>query len=326
MHGLKILCLGFLIVTHGTLCFAADESHWAYRKPVRPSLPQVKNPKWCKQPIDHFVLQKLEEADLQPSPAASPSTWFRRVHFDLTGLPPKIEELEDFLDKDSPGFRSKVVDRLLDSPHFGERWARHWLDLARYGDSTGIHEDVVRPSWAWRDWVVQAFNKDMPFDQFTIEQLAGDLLPNATLSQKVATGFHRAAPFNTEGGTPPKRPAEPTRYWIGSMTGTVWLGATLECASVTIIFTIPSPRKSIINWLPFSTTPDEMGKSIGPGRSAVAPFRQNWKFSTFVMQEMQKNGRPRSFCRGNYETKGEKVLPKVPASFTRPSKKLPTTG
>ena len=130
IHGLKILCLGFLIVTLGTLCFAADESHWAYRKPVRPSLPQVKNPKWCKQPIDHFVLQKLEEADLQPSPAASPSTWFRRVHFDLTGLPPTIEKIEDFLDKDSPGFRSKVVDRLLESPHFGERWARHWLDLA----------------------------------------------------------------------------------------------------------------------------------------------------------------------------------------------------
>ena len=227
MHGLKILCLGFLIVTHGTLCFAADESHWAYRKPVRPSLPQVKNPKWCKQPIDHFVLQKLEEADLQPSPAASPSTWFRRVHFDLTGLPPKIEELEDFLDKDSPGFRSKVVDRLLDSPHFGERWARHWLDLARYGDSTGIHEDVVRPSWAWRDWVVQAFNDDMPFDQFTIEQLAGDLLPNATLSQKVATGFHRAAPFNTEGGTP--KEARRTYQVLDrvNVTGTVWLGATL---------------------------------------------------------------------------------------------------
>ena len=325
IHGLKILCLGFLIVTHGTLCFAADESHWAYRKPVRPSLPQVKNPKWCKQPIDHFVLQKLEEADLQPSPAASPSTWFRRVHFDLTGLPPKIEEIEDFLDKDSPGFRSKVVDRLLDSPHFGERWARHWLDLARYGDSTGIHEDVVRPSWAWRDWVVQAFNDDMPFDQFTIEQLAGDLLPDATLAQKVATGFHRAAPFNTEGGTP--KEARRTYQVLDrvNVTGTVWLGATLECAQCHDHFYDPISQKEYYQLVAFfNNTPDEMGKSIGAGRAAMTgPTVQVGDASTFVMQEMQKKRTSQIFLRGNYETKGEKVLPKVPGFLHAPDQEAP---
>ena len=177
--------------------FKSFTKHWAYDVPKRPSLPQVKDVDWCQQPIDNFVLSHLEGRNMGPNPPATPAAWLRRVTFDLVGLPPTLDELDAFLKDSSPEAKSKVVDRLLGSRHFGERWARHWLDLARYGDSTGIHEDVVRPSWAWRDWVVQAFNDDMPFDRFTIEQLAGDLLPAATLRQRIATGFHRAAPFNT---------------------------------------------------------------------------------------------------------------------------------
>ncbi|MBT3470962.1 MAG: DUF2341 domain-containing protein, partial [Opitutae bacterium] len=166
--------------------------HWAYDAPKRPRLPQVKDADWCRQPIDNFVLAGMESRGMRPSPPADAATWLRRVSFDLVGLPPTIDELDSFLQDTSPAAKSRVVDRLLRARSFGERWARHWLDLARYGDSTGIHEDVIRPSWAWRDWVVQAFNDDMPFDRFTIEQLAGDLLPNATLRQRIATGFHRA--------------------------------------------------------------------------------------------------------------------------------------
>ncbi|MFP6894525.1 MAG: DUF2341 domain-containing protein, partial [Opitutales bacterium] len=182
--------------------FKSFTKHWAYDAPKRPILPKVKDANWCRQPIDNFVLAQLERRNLWPSSPADASTWLRRVSFDLVGLPPTLDELDAFLTDSSPEAKNKVVDRLLRSRHFGERWARHWLDLARYGDSTGIHEDVIRPSWAWRDWVVQAFNDDMPFDRFTIEQLAGDLLPDATLRQRIATGFHRAAPFNTEAGTP----------------------------------------------------------------------------------------------------------------------------
>ena len=299
--------------------------HWAYDVPKRSSLPKVKDADWCRQPIDHFVLSQLEGRSMRPNPPATPATWIRRVSFDLVGLPPTLDELDAFLNDSSPEAKSKVVDRLLGSRHFGERWARHWLDLARYGDSTGIHEDVVRPSWAWRDWVVQAFNDDMPFDRFTIEQLAGDLLPDANLRQRIATGFHRAAPFNTEGGTP--KEARRTYQVLDrvNVTGTVWLGATLECAQCHDHKYDPFTQEDYYRLFAyFNNTPDEMGKSIGAGRAAMAgPTVKVGGTTTFVMQEMAKPRNTRVFERGNYETPGKNVTIGLPQSLHPPKGDLP---
>ena len=204
--------------------------HWAYVKPVRMALPQVKNQNWVRNPVDAFVLARLEKEGLTPSAEASKETLLRRVYLDLIGLPPTIKEVDEFLADKSPEAYEKVVDRLLASPHYGERWARPWLDLARYADSNGYEKDSLRTMWKYRDWVINALNRDMPFDQFTIEQIAGDMLPNPTIDQKIATGFHRNTLLNQEGGTDP----EEQRYEVlvdrVSTTATVWLGTTLACA------------------------------------------------------------------------------------------------
>ncbi|MEK7830837.1 MAG: PSD1 and planctomycete cytochrome C domain-containing protein [Acidobacteriota bacterium] len=204
--------------------------HWAYVKPARPALPQVKNQSWVRNPIDAFVLTRLEKEGLTPSPEASKETLLRRVSLDLIGLPPSVIEMDEFLADKSADAYEKVVDRLLASPHYGERWARPWLDLARYADSNGYEKDNLRVMWKYRDWVINALNADMPFDQFTIEQIAGDMLPNATIDQKIATGFHRNTQLNTEGGVDP----EAARYEVMvdrvNTTATVWLGSTLGCA------------------------------------------------------------------------------------------------
>src|SRR5690349_18509202 len=165
--------------------------HWAYVKPVHPVLPEVKDVAWCRNPIDRFILARLEKEGLTPAPEASKNTLLRRVYLDLTGLPPSPQELAAFLADQSPDAYEKVVDRLLASPHYGERWARPWLDLARYADSNGYEKDRPRGMWKYRDWVINALNRDLPFDQFTVEQLAGDMLPDATVDQKSATGCHR---------------------------------------------------------------------------------------------------------------------------------------
>ena len=154
----------------------------------------MKTAGWTVNPIDRFVAAKLEKRMLRPSPEADRDTLLRRVCLDLTGLPPSPREIEDFRSDKAPDAYEKVVDRLLASPHYGERWGRHWLDLARYADSDGYTLDEPRPIWKYRDWVVQALNRDQPFDQFVIEQIAGDLLPNPTVDQLIATGFHRNTP------------------------------------------------------------------------------------------------------------------------------------
>ncbi len=209
---------------------SAIPQHWAYVKPVRPALPQVKNAGWVRNPIDAFVLARLEKEGLKPSPEASREMLLRRVYLDLIGLPPTIRETDDFLADSSPNAYEKVVDRLLASRHYGERWARPWLDLARYADSNGYEKDNLRVAWKYRDWVINALNADMPFDQFTIEQIAGDMLPDPTIDQKIATGFHRNTQLNTEGGVDP----EEARYEVMidrvNTTATVWLGTTLGCA------------------------------------------------------------------------------------------------
>ncbi len=211
---------------------AAATRHWAYVPPVKPSLPEIQG---RSSPIDALVAEKLKEAGLKPSPQASAPTLLRRVFFDLIGLPPSQEDLQAFAppQPDMPlpeGAYEKLVDHLLESPEFGVKWARHWLDLARYADSHGFQRDDLREIWGYRDWVVDALNQDMPYDQFTIEQVAGDLLPNPTPSQVVATGFHRCTPTNVEAGTEPEESRINQVIDRVNTTGAVWLGSTLECA------------------------------------------------------------------------------------------------
>ncbi|MBV8070381.1 MAG: DUF1549 domain-containing protein, partial [Acidobacteriaceae bacterium] len=206
------------------------ETHWAFVAPKRPDLPEVEDKPWTRTPIDQFVLAKLEKEGLHPSPEADKATLLRRVTFDLTGLPPTLAELDAFLKDNSPHAYEKVVDRLLASPHYGERMAMQWLDFSRYADTHGYHIDSAREMWIWRDWVIQAFNRNMPYDEFTIEQIAGDLLPNATQSQVIATGFNRNHMINFEGGAIPEE--YQNEYIVDRIeaTSTTWLGVTLGCA------------------------------------------------------------------------------------------------
>ena len=209
---------------------ATWQGHWAFIKPERPPLPTVKNTPRLRNEIDYFIVSKLEATGLQLSPEATREKLVRRLSLDLTGLPPTPKEIDAFVENDAPDAYEKLVDHLLASPRYGERMALHWLDLARYADTHGYHLDAGREMWNWRDWVIEAFNNNQPFDQFTLEQIAGDLLPNATASQKLATGFNRNSMINFEGGAIPEEYL--TQYIIDrvSTTSTVFLGLTMACA------------------------------------------------------------------------------------------------
>jgi mono/diheme cytochrome c family protein len=209
----------------------SGKKHWAYEKPVWPPVPKVRAQKSAvKNPIDAFVLEKLQQEKLKASPEADRATLIRRVSLDLVGLPPTVKEVDGFLADKSPDAYEKVVDRLLASPHYGERWARSWLDLARYADTQGYEKDNRRTMWPWRDWVISALNRNAPFDEFTIEQLAGDLLPNATQEQKVATGFHRNTMTNTEGGTDNEEFRHEAVVDRVNTTFGAWMATTMGCA------------------------------------------------------------------------------------------------
>jgi mono/diheme cytochrome c family protein len=209
---------------------AENAVHWAFIPPQRPPIPEVKNRAWVRNPIDAFILHRLEQEGLSPSPEAPKETLVRRLYLDLTGLPPTPEEVDAFLKDTRPDAYERLVDKLLDSPHYGERQALVWLDLARYADTDGYEKDLRRSIWRYRDWVIEAFNRDMPFDQFTIEQIAGDLLPNPTLEQRIATGFHRNTMQNLEGGVDQAEAHENKLYDRVDTTATVWLGLTMNCA------------------------------------------------------------------------------------------------
>ncbi|MBI2808835.1 MAG: PSD1 domain-containing protein [Planctomycetes bacterium] len=215
---------------------AEYQLHWAFVQPRRAAPPNVKNQAWVTNEIDRFILARLEAAGLEPSDRADPLTLIRRLSLDLRGLPPTLKEVDEFLiawrdPTATPQVAwEQLVDRMLASPHHGEKMALLWLDLARYGDTSGYHMDSTRQMWLWRDWVIEAFNRNMPFDQFTIEQLAGDLLPKATVSQRTASGFNRNTRFNEEGGVDPEEYV--IRYNVDrtNTVGQVWLGLTLGCA------------------------------------------------------------------------------------------------
>jgi mono/diheme cytochrome c family protein len=224
----------------------AKSTHWAFQKPQRPALPSVEGilhvpfsgdgtrsvpaTSWATGPIDHFILARLQQESLPPSPPAERPTLVRRAALDLIGLPPSPDEVETFAADKSPDAYERVVDRLLASPHYGERWGRHWLDLARYADSNGYTRDFGRQIWKYREWVIEAINANMPFDQFTIEQIAGDMLPEATEQQLVATGFHRNTLINEEGGTDAEQFRVEAVVDRVNTTGSVWLGLTVGCA------------------------------------------------------------------------------------------------
>ncbi|MEY2410731.1 MAG: hypothetical protein QOF48_3401, partial [Verrucomicrobiota bacterium] len=206
-------------------------AHWAYVPPVRPAAPRVANSGTSqKNPVDAFILAELAKKGLKPNTEADRYTLIRRLSLDLTGLPPTIQEVDDYVADTSSRAYEKVVERLLASPHFGERLALAWLDQARYADTSGYHFDGFRQMHLWRDWVIQAFNGNKPFDQFTIEQLAGDLLPNATLEQKIATGFHRNVMTTDEGGVDPEEYMAKYQVDRASTSAQVWLGTTMGCA------------------------------------------------------------------------------------------------
>jgi uncharacterized protein DUF1553/uncharacterized protein DUF1549/cytochrome c len=243
---------------------AKYEEHWAYVKPARPALPTVHNKEWLKNGIDAFVLARLESEGLTPSPTAERATLIRRATLDLTGLPPSLEEVDAFLADKSPDAYDKVVDRLLASPHYGEHQARYWLDDARYADTNGYEKDERRTIWPYRDWVINAFNHDLPFDEFTIEQIAGDLLPNATKEQKIATGFNRNTMVNTEGGIDDEEFRVAALVDRVNTTMEVWMGTTIACAQCHNHKFDPFTQKEFYQFLAFFNNTADRGGSNEP--------------------------------------------------------------
>lgn len=208
----------------------AVKKHWSFVAPQRPPLPAVSDAKWPRNPIDHFILARLDQDGLKPSPEADRITLLRRASLDLTGLPPSPEDVDSFLEDQSPNAYERQIDRLLASPHYGERWGRHWLDAARYADSDGYEKDKPRQVWFYRDWVIRALNSDLPYKQFLRDQLAGDLLPKATQDQIVATGFLRNSMINEEGGVDPEQFRMEAMYDRMDAIGKGMLGLTIQCA------------------------------------------------------------------------------------------------
>ena len=210
--------------------FRYNTNHWAFKAPTRPAAPVVRNKKWSRTPIDNFVLAKLDAEKLNPSPEADKITLLRRLSLDLVGLPPTPEEVDAFVADKSPDAYQKQVERLLASPHYGEKWGRFWLDAARYADSDGFEKDKTRNVWFYRDWVINAFNQDLPYDQFIVKQLAGDLIPNATQDDIVATGFLRNSMINEEGGIDPEQFRMEAMFDRMDAVGKSVLGLTIQCA------------------------------------------------------------------------------------------------
>jgi mono/diheme cytochrome c family protein len=256
---------------------APYEAHWAFVPPVRPAVPSGQN----ALPVDAFIRQELAKHGLPPSGPASAATLIRRASLDLTGLPPTPAEVEAF-EKDfangAEAAYARLIDRLLASPHYGERWARWWLDQARYADSNGYSIDAPRQIWKFRDWVIDALNGDMPFDQFTLEQIAGDLLPQATESQKIATGFHRNTQINQEGGIDPEQFRIDSVFDRVATTGTVWLGLSVGCAQCHDHKFDPIEQKEYYRMFAFLNNQEEpMLKVFDPGvdvKALTAEFKE----------------------------------------------------
>ncbi len=259
---------------------AKYERHWAFIPPQKAPLPIIRDRQEVRNVIDAFVLSRLEKEKLKPSPEADRTTLLRRLSFDLTGLPPTPEEVDAFVADLSPNAYEKVVDRLLKSPRYGERMAQRWLDGARYADTNGYQTDGDRSMWRWRDWVIEAFNANKPFDRFTLEQIAGDMLPNPTLEQRIATGFNRNHRGNSEGGVIPEEYA--VEYVVDRVdtTSTVWLGLTMGCTRCHNHKYDPFTQKDFYQLFAYFNNVPERGKAIKYGNSPPwikAPTREQQK-------------------------------------------------
>ncbi len=246
---------------------ATWQAHWSFIAPTRPALPRVTDSRWTRNAVDSFILARLEKEELQPSMEADEAALIRRLSLDLTGLPPTPVEVDAFLADGSPQSYERVVDRLLASPRYGERMASRWLDAARYADTSGYQSDGDRSMWRWRDWVIEAFNRNMPFDQFTVEQLAGDLLPGATFAQRIATGFNRNHRGNSEGGIIPEEYA--AEYVVDRVdtTATVWLGLTMGCARCHDHKYDPITQREFYETFAFFNNVPERGRAVKIGNS-----------------------------------------------------------
>lgn len=299
---------------------AVYEGHWAYQPLVRPAVPEVKQRDWPRNEIDHFILARLEQTGLAPAPEASRATLARRASLDVTGLPPKLDELHNFVADHGADAYSQYIRGLLASPHYGERQALAWLDLARYADSDGYPHDGNRTMWPYRDWVVEAFNADMPYDQFTIEQLAGDLLPDATPSQRLASAFHRQTRINKEAGVDPEEFRIEAVIDRVNTTATVWLGATLGCAQCHDHKFDPYPQRDYYRLLAFfnsnavETTTDPAGRitDVSP-RMALQVAGLSAPVNVLVMRELDQPRATHVFQRGSFLSPGEVVAPGTPS-------------
>jgi len=269
------------------------QPHWAFIKPKQASLPKVRQTSWPQNAIDHFVLARLEQEGLKPSPPADDYTLVRRLYLDLIGLPPTPEEADAFV-KSAAGVNRKsaiatLVDQLLASSHYGERWARKWLDLARYADTNGYEKDRPRNIWPWRDWVIRALNEDLPFDQFTIQQIAGDLLPRdarrQTLDPLIATGFHRNTMLNEEGGIDPLEFRFYAMVDRVATTGTTWLGLTVGCAQCHTHKFDPIPHTEFYSMMAFLNNADEPDQDL-PDRALADQHRKNLEQAAKLIAEL----------------------------------------
>jgi len=238
--------------------------HWSFSKPVKVAVPEVKNSQWVRNEIDRFVLAKLEKEGLEPSVEASRETLVRRVYLDVLGLPPTVEEAKKFLDDESPNAYEEMVNRVFASPHYGERQARIWLDLARYADSQGYEKDLDRSMWPWRDWVIEAFNSNMEFDEFTLEQFAGDLIAEGDMDKIVATGFHRNTMINQEDGVDQGEARFLTLVDRVGTVGTTWMGTTVACAQCHDHKYDPVSQKEFYQMLAYFENIDEPQISLTP--------------------------------------------------------------
>ncbi len=299
-----------------TIAKADPARHWSFQPMARPKQPAVKDEHWARNGIDRFVLARLEKEGIKPSPEADRVTLIRRLSLDLLGLPPSPKEVDDFLADSRPDAYEQLVDRLLASPHYGERWARHWLDLARYADSNGYSIDAPRSIWKYRDWVIDAINNDMPFDRFATEQLAGDLLPNATQDQRVATGFHRNTQINEEGGIDLEQFRVESIVDRVNTTGSVFLGLTVGCCQCHDHKFDPISQREYYQFFAFFNNVDEPTLELGTPeqrqkRKALCPSSRPWKSSS-----RHWTCPPASGCRSGKAA----CLPKPAASCRRTSR------
>jgi hypothetical protein len=301
---------------------SAGTTHWSFQRITRPPLPPVENMSWPRNPIDHFVLAKLEQEKVAPSPMADSVTLVRRIYLDLIGLPPTPDELNAFLADRRPDAYERLVDRLLESPHYGERWARHWLDLARYADSDGYEKDLARPfAWRYRDWVIDAFNRDLPFDVFTVQQLAGDLLQPGDRefddAAHIATGFHRNAMFNREAGIDPEEDRVKRAIDRTNTTGTVWLGLSVGCANCHSHKYDPISQREYFSFYAFFNSLREIDPPLNPAETSNEKKRKlvTKDPAMELVQEIVEEAKPRKtyvHLRGDFLSKGPIVHPGTP--------------